>query len=169
MFGLRWSDNQGRPPALGPSVEGDYGSLDNLWLSLLAQPGTSLYNMSDMAHPLFVIGSTDYGVSCWKARAGRDNWARYMVLDTTSEQPWVLKRIADLDGWMCLLGRALPPAACPSPTAMSIVPGPTYEFGAGATLFRYAAHQGFKGLTAPRLKQLLAHVKLRLERMWPRR
>lgn len=145
----------------------DYGSLDNLWLGLLAQPGTMLYHMSDMAHPFFVTGSTDYGVICWKVRAGRNKGVRYMVLDITSEQPWVLKCITDLDGWMCLPCRALPPTACPLPIAKGIVPSPTDEFGTGATLFRYAAHQGFKGLTAPRLKKLIAHVKLRFEDVAP--
>ena len=146
------------------SCQHDPESTQNSWLSLLAVPGTLLYNTSlGLASLGCVLDTNRRGVILWNIRPVVAGGQRKLAFDPpVGVDKWRYEHIVKLDDWCCQETENLPPCLCKelladgTPRGLTIaIPKPT-----GMAILKHSAMHAFPKLTVPYLKKLVSFLEV---------
>lgn len=138
-------------------------SLEGMWLSLLAMPGTIIrYPTPGMVG--IVLSVSQYGVLLWKAPLKKVG-ATFFITPSRAPEPWFYANLFDTETWSVLVVEAWPPgrvhAALASASDSSARCGMALvRTGPKTSLMTHAAECGFPNLTVPFLAKLWRYLDI---------
>ena len=154
-------------------MEAPIQAMKDAWLSLLASPGTVIWNKETQFEG-FVLKATKVGILCWKGNAmGIGDFYRAWQMNTTEEHPWDFCYVANPDQWMVMAVRPRLQTAMAadfglSATSAEDVPVVSFVLEASehSSLLQHAASLGFPSLTVPQLSALWKFIGVEGKAPW---
>ena len=129
------------------------------WLSLLALPGTALFNMRTRLQKVFwVLSTSEDGLICLPLVARHHGPTQYFQLSTAVGTTWEQITIVDMSDWRSQNINYTSPREASEILGRSS--GITFiASGSPLSIDKACGKEGFRTMTTPQMKQLYQHLK----------